>query len=38
MEVNVKEAQNERNFYKQKFEETEEMLTFQREREKDYSI
>ena len=38
MELKVKESQNEKNFYKQKYLENEEQLQFHREREKDYSI
>lgn len=38
MELNVKEANNERNFYKQKFAESEEVLNYLRDREKDFSV
>ena len=38
MELNVKEAQNERNFYKEKFAESEEIMSYLRDREKDFSI
>ena len=38
MELNVKEAQNERNFFKSKFNESEELLNYLRDKEKDYSV
>ena len=38
MDLKVKEQQNEKSFYKQKFEQQEEQLKFYREREKDYTI
>lgn len=38
MELNVKEAQNERNFFKQKYVEDEQYLNELREKEKEFSI
>ncbi len=38
MELKAKESFNEKTFYKQKYEEQEEQVSFLREREKDYSI
>lgn len=35
MELKVKETQNEKNFYKQKYQEQEDVITQYREREKD---
>lgn len=35
MELKVKEAQHERNFYKQKFEDSEEYQEYLREQEKE---
>ncbi len=38
MELKVRETQNERNFYRQKYMEMEEIMKALREREKSYSV